>query len=317
MIKIILLLLGFGVLVLFGFALYVIIKPYFLVTDTFTLFTGGNGSGKSFWSVNQAVIELRKARFDVFIKNINPWRRLVKKKPKIARPVLFSTIPVRISLREYSRPLDFNPFVLYEKIPEKCIVFIDEVNLFLSQMDFKLESEEQVNEFFTLFRHQTKGGTCGGKIICNTQNINKVHWCIRYSANRSYNLCEFRKPIFGLPILAWVKCRHVSIGDDIKTVEDTDVDEGRHNLFAFFPLFRRYDTHCYSDRYNTLPTFDRPPYKCMKRNSLVKIDKNKKYDKRINEIDDLTGGGVGSEHVKPTPKKMWRKAQTNPCQGSK
>jgi hypothetical protein len=40
----------------------------------------------------------------------------------------------------------------------------------------------------------------------------------------------------------------------------------------------------------------------MKRNSLVKIDKNKKYEKRINEIDDLSSGGVGSEHDKPTPK---------------
>lgn len=292
----------FILIVLFVLAAWVIIQPYTMIIDTIIIITGGNGSGKSFFSINQiAITQLRKKRLEVFFKNINPIRRLIKKQPKIPRPVMISNIPIRISLREMSMPLEFNPFVLQERFPEKCVVVIDEINLFLSQMDYKIESEEQLNESITLFRHQTKNGV----LIANTQNVNKTHWIFRYCANRSYNLCEFRKPILGLPILAWVKCRHISIGDDIKTVEEGNVEEGRRNLFCFFPIFRRYDTHCYSDRYNTLPLYYRKPYTKFKRNSVMRLDKKAKFPNLLNDTDEFNCGGAGSEQLnRPTTDKQ-------------
>ena len=300
MFKIILFIIGIFVFALFVLSMYVVIKPYALCVDTLCIFTGGNGSGKSFFSVHQSIVELRKLRLKVFLYNINPLR-IIKRKPRKNKPILISNIPIRISFREMSTPLDFNPFVLQERLPEKCVVFIDEINLFLSQMDYKVTSEELLNEAITLIRHQTKGG----KMIANTQNINKCHWVFRYCANRSYNLCEFKKPVLGLPILAWVKCRNISIGEDIKTVENENVEDGRRNLFAFFPLFRRYDTYVYSERYNPLPLYQRKSYTQLKRNSLMKLDVKKDYPVLIDNTDEFSCGGVRSEHVKPTLKKTF------------
>lgn len=302
MIKTLLFIIAIVAIVICILCIIAIAKPYTIRCDTFCLFTGGCGSGKSFFSVKIAICKLKLLRLKVFIDNINPYRRLILKKPKIPRPVLISSIPVRVSFREMSIPLDFNPFVLQERLPEKCVVFIDEINLFLSQMDYKIESEEQLNEAITLFRQQS----LGGYLICNTQNINKVHWVFRYCANRSYNLSEFRKPIFGLPILAWVKVRNIAIGDDIKTVEDGNLEDSARNLFCLFPLFRAYDTYCYSDRYKPLPLYKRDPYTKMKRNSVMHLDKSAKFPKLINDTDEFTCGGVGSEQVKPTTKKTYK-----------
>lgn len=297
MFKSIIIISGIVVGILGILAAIVIVKPYTEKIDTIALYTGGNGSGKSFFSCHRAIVELIKLRFEVFLKNINPVRRLIQKKPKIPKPILISSIPVRVSLFEMSTPLTFNPLVLQSRLPQKCVVFIDEVNLFLSQMDYRLESEEQLNEAITLFRHST----LGGKLILNTQNVNKIHYIFRYCANRSYNLCEFRKPILGLPILAWVKCRNVSIADDIKTVEEKDVNEGRRNLFCFFPFFRWYDTYCYSDRYNNLPYYQNKPYTKMKRNSLMKLDIKQKFPNLLDITEEFEdNGGVGSECSQPS-----------------
>lgn len=284
-----------ALIVLAAFILFVYLKPYFIHHDTITLFTGSLGCGKSFWTVKTAIVQLRKNRFKVFLKNINPIRRLIKKQPKIPKPPLLSTIPIRISLFEYSSPLDFNVFVLLERVPEYSVIVIDEINLFLSQMDYKIEAEEQINEFFTLYRHQTNG-----HIFMNTQNISKIHWIARYVTNRAYNLCEFRKPILGLPILAWVKCRNISISEDIKAVEQVDNEDGLRNMFAFFPLFRQYDSRCYSERYNSLPPYKLQYYKRLKRNSFIKVDKNKKYPKILSDTDEFSCGGERSEREKPT-----------------
>lgn len=303
----------FALLIVFAvlgvLSLIIVIKPYTEKIDCIALYTGGNGSGKSLFSCHQALVQLKKNRFKAFLSNINIINR-IKRKPFIKKPILLSNIPIKISPWEWSTPLTFNPFVMQEKLPEKCVCFIDEVNLFLSQMDFKVENEEQINTSITLFRHFTKGGY----LILNTQNVNKVHWIFRYCANRSYNLCEFRKPILGLPILAWVKCRHISIGDDIKTVEEQDVDEGRHNMFLFFPCFGLrwfswYDTYVYSDIVSPLPYVYRKPYKQYKRNSFMKFDLKHKYPTLIDTTDEyLSCGGAGSEQDKPTlPKKHWKR----------
>lgn len=301
MLKLLLYVALFIVIVLFVLAIIVIVKPYTIRHDTLTLFTGSLGCGKSFWTVQQAVVQLRKNRFNIFLKNINPIRRLIYKKPKIPRPIMLSTIPIRISLREMSSPLGIKQIVLQQRVPEGAVVVIDEFNLMLSQMDYKIESEELVNEFFTLYRHQT-----GGHIFINTQCIDKCHWIARYVVNRAYNLREFRKPIFGLPILAWVKVRNISIGDEIKTVENADDEkDGWRNLFSFFPIFRRYETRCYRDRYKGLPPYEFRQYAKLKRNSFVKIDKKAKFEKLIDEIDDFNCGGAGSEQLnRPTTEKQ-------------
>lgn len=303
MFKIILFIFAIIVIVVLALSLIVIIKPYTLRTDTITLFTGGCGSGKSFYSTKIALIELKKARFRTFIDNFNPIRRLIRKKPKIPRPHLYSSIPVRVSPWEMSRPLDFNPFVLQERFPQRCVVFIDEINLFLSQMDFKIACEDELNEAITLFRHNS----LGGRLIANTQSLNKVAWFFRYCSGNAYNLSQFRKPIFGLPILAWCKVRNVTITDDIKSVETGNAEDNSSNLFCFFPLRRSYDTYAYSERYNPLPMFERSPYTKMKRKSTMKFDTSRKYPVLVDNTDEYSGVGVGTEQPIPPDNKQQKK----------
>lgn len=273
MIDLIIFVLCFLALIGIGFALFIIIKPYFLQNDTIMLLTGGNGSGKTFTAVNQAIVQLRKNRFKAKIHNLSQIFKRKKNRHFIKKPMLYSNIPVRVGFREMSIALSDNVLLLQEKLPPLSVTLIDEINSVISQMSFKFKNEEILNEFCTFYRHITRGG----HLILTTQNVNKIHWCFRYCANTSYNLCQFHK--IGLPnkpILSWVKVRNISIGDDIKQVENGNVEEGRRTLFQFFPLIRRYDTYAFYPRYSDIPYQNTKQFKKLTRKKFLKVKLNDK-----------------------------------------
>lgn len=258
-----------------GFSLFIILKPYFLHNDTIMLFTGGNGSGKTFTAVNQAIIQLRKNRFERNIKNFSQIFKRKKNRKYLPKPLLYSNIPIRVGFREMSCKLTDDILLLQEKLPPLSVCLIDEINSVISQMAFKFKNEEILNEFVTFYRHIT----LGGHMILTTQNVNKIHWCFRYCANTSYNLCNFIK--IGLPnrpILSIVKVRNISIGDDIKQVENGNVEEGRRNLIQFFPLFKRYDTYAFYPRYENVKFIENVQYKKLNRKRFLKMKLNEKVE---------------------------------------
>lgn len=252
----------FLIIALIVFIVILILKPYIINYDTVISFTGGLGSGKSLISTQMAVKLLRKNRLKVFWNNVKNWRH---PKKKIARPVLYSSIPLRVSRKEWARVLTAEHLTLQAKLPEKCVVFIDEIDSFASQFDFKQPNIIQnFDEYCRFFRHYTKGGY----LVCNTQATDNLVLQIRRRMNTVFNLMHFKKWFF---VFYTVKVRNISISEEIKTVEQEDVEDNMSTLFGMLPIFcRRYDTYCYSGRYETVPIKQERVYKALKTNKVIK-----------------------------------------------
>ena len=93
------------------FILYLIVKPYIIKHDTVALYTGGLGSGKTLIAVTDCLRLLRRNRFKIWWYNI--WHKTKKEKP-----MLYSSIPIRISKKEMSIDLKTEHVTLTERLNE-------------------------------------------------------------------------------------------------------------------------------------------------------------------------------------------------------
>lgn len=262
----------FLIIAVVAFVLWLIFKPYVMNYDTVVSFTGGLGSGKSLISTQTAIKLLRKNRLKVFFHNIRHPRK------KIERPLLFSSIPLRVSRREWACALTQEHLTLESRLPEKCVVFIDEIDGYASQFDFKQANIIQnFDEFCRFFRHYTKGGY----LVCNTQATDNLVLQIRRRMNTVYNLMHFKKWFW---LFYTVKVRNISISEEIKTIEEENVEDNMQTLFGMLPIFcRRYDTYCYSERYSTVPRAQNKRYKRLKTNAYIKCPTEKRFAHTTNE----------------------------------
>ena len=221
------------------FVLWRIFTSYRLNTyDTVVAFTGGLGSGKSFLSVDIAIKLLKRKRREVWLKNL-----FNKKGEKLPRPLLYTSIPVSISKKENAVILTEKHLLLQEKLVPRSLCFIDEIGSFCSQFDFKAKNADVFDEFVRFFRHYTKNGY----IVCNDQCSENIVLQVRRRLNTVYNLTGFRK-WFGF--IYTVKVRNISVSEEIKTIEEQDTEDNMTTLIGFLPWRKRYDTHCYSPRYD-------------------------------------------------------------------
>ncbi|MBQ7412275.1 MAG: hypothetical protein IJW10_05175 [Clostridia bacterium] len=252
----------FIIIICIAVAFY-IIKPYVMHYDTVLSYTGGLGSGKSLISTQMAVRLLRKNRWKVFFHNLR------HPKHKIAKPVLYSSIPLRISKKEWVYKLTPEHLTLQAKLPEKCVIFIDEIDSYASQFDFKLPNIiTNFDEFCRFYRHYTKGGY----LVCNTQATDNLVLQIRRRMNTVYNLMHFKKWFF---VFYTVKVRNISISEEIKTIETEDVEDNMSTLIGVLPIFcKRYDTYCYSGRYETVPEAENICYNRLKTNKVIKCPRD-------------------------------------------
>lgn len=232
-----------GILIAIAVIAFVLwlVKPYIIHYDTIQCYTGGLGSGKSLKSVQQARKLLRKNRRKVALHN------LLHPLDKWEKPLLYSSIPLRISKKEYAEVLTAGHLLLWERITPRSVVFIDEIGAFANQFDFKNPLVlKNFNEAIRLFRHYTRGGY----IVCNDQCSENIVLEIRRRINVVYNLMHFKKFL----CFYWVKCRNISISEEIKTVEEGNTEDNMRTLVGIInPFFRSYDTHCYAGRYTTVP----------------------------------------------------------------
>lgn len=237
----------------------IIVKPYFIHYDTLVAFTGGLGSGKSFMSVKMAIKLLKKNRFKVKLHNVLHPK---KKRPK---PLLYSSIPLRISRREYAEVLTAEHLLLREAVVPKSVVFIDEIGAFANQFEFKNPLViRNFNEFVRLFRHYTRGGY----LVCNDQCSENIVLEVRRRINTVFNLMHFKKFL----CFCWVKCRNISVSEEIKTVEEGNTEDNMRTLYGVIPLFmRHYDTHCYAGRYSSVPAAVAERWKVLHTNRLLSL----------------------------------------------
>lgn len=240
------------VLVIFAF------KTYNRKYDTVIAYTGGLGSGKSMLSTETAVKLLRRNRAKVTRYN------LLHPKSKKEKPLLYSNIPIRISGKEWAQVLTADHLLLRAKIVEKSVTYIDEVGSFANQFQFKARNMEIFDEFVRFYRHYTKGGY----LVVNDQCSENIVLQIRRRINTVFNLMHF-KAWFG--IFYTVRCRNMSVSEEIKTVETQNTEDNTRLIFGFLQPRWRYDTWCYSERYATVPESDREVHTTLKTNRVLRL----------------------------------------------
>ena len=207
--------------------------------DTVLAFTGGLGSGKTFLSVQQARRLLLKKRFKVWLHNFFHPK---DKKPK---PLLYSSIPVRVSKDEMAVKLTADHLLLQRRIVLNSVVFIDEVGGFCSQFDYRANNSAIFDEFVRFFRHYVQG-----YLIVNDQCSENIVLQVRRRLNTVYNLMGFRT---FLGLIYWLRVRNISVSEEIKTIEEQNTEDNMKLLIGLLPRFRAYDTHCYYCRYVGVP----------------------------------------------------------------
>lgn len=272
-----------GVFIVFAIVaavvLFIIVKPYFVKYDTICAYTGGLGSGKSFLSSLTAVRLLRKNRLRTKLYNL--FRRKSERLPK---PMLYSSIPIRISRNEMSEVLTADMLTLQSGIVKGSVVYIDEVDVFANQFSFGNEniiecaSKKQLqdkrngtddydsglfDEFMRLFRHLWSSPACESRMVVNTQATSNITTIIRRRMNTVFVLSRFRVwkfPLLNhLPLIGWlfkiytVECRNITITDEITNTNDGNTEDNMRIVFGFVPRNRLYDTHCYKHRADTIP----------------------------------------------------------------
>ena len=264
------------------------LRLYRLRFDTVIAFTGGLGSGKTFLSVKYAVKLLRKQRFRVKVHNF------FHRKDKREEPMLYSNIPIRISGKENAVKLEPEHLLLTRKIVPRSVVLIDEVGSFASQFDFNLPNVlDNFNEFVRLFRHYT----LGGYLIVNDQCSENIVLQIRRRINTVFNLMNFRKH-FGL--VHSVRVRNISVSEEIKTIEEEDTEDNTTLLLGFMPLFKRYDTYCYIEKYNPVPKAAESRFVRLKRNRLLDVPKARVKKLTTNEEPPEQGGAEAPGTAEPS-----------------
>ena len=201
------------------------------------------------------------------------------------RPMMYSSIPLRCGRKEYAYILTEQHLLLQARIVPRSIVVLDELDGFCNQFEFdglnvirKAVKGQQINwdkegaafdEYMRLFRHYTQGGY----LVCNTQCSENAVVQIRRRINTALNLFHFKT--WGIPILApnliyTVRCRNISISEEIKTVEESNKEDNMRLIIGIMPFYRRYDTYVYSERYKTVPYVTEKPWGSLKSNRLLR-----------------------------------------------
>lgn len=249
-------------------------KFYSIKYDTVIAFTGGLGSGKSFLSVSMAKKLLRKNRNKVKWHNrFEHLKKFFNRKRTLniwEKPMLYTSIPVRISKKEWSIKLTYNQLLMVDRIVPRSVTFIDEVGSWASQFEYNNKNIlETFDEFVRLYRHYT----LGGYLVINDQCSENIVLQIRRRVNTVNNLMCFK---VWFKLFYTVKVRHISISEEIKTIEETNTEDNMSTLFGLMPLFRKsYDTYCYSPRYDTVTLYDNNVYDQYKKLTLLKVPKYK------------------------------------------
>lgn len=236
----------------------VLFKTYNRKYDTVIAYTGGLGSGKSMLSTETAIQLLRRNRRKIWRYNI------FHPKDKKQRPLLYSNIPIRISKKEWAEVLTAEHLLLRARIREKSVVYIDEVGSFANQFQFRDQNIQIFDEFIRFFRHYTKGGY----LVVNDQCSENIVLQIRRRINTVFNLMHFKPRLW---LFYTVRCRNMSISEEIKTVEQQNTEDNAKVVFGFLQPKWRYDTWCYSERYNSVPDVPLNPHVALKTNRLLRL----------------------------------------------
>lgn len=278
--------------------------------EVITAYTGGLGSGKTFFSVNRAL--------SLYGKNYRKWKRARKWhlfkckfnkklgafKYEDEPPRLYSSIPIRIGYEKIKVPGKFfkkrvpyfsweltkEHLLLQERLNYGSVVLIDEIGSFASQFDYNQKNVIEVfDEFVRFFRHYVSNVDLKiqSYMVVNDQCSENINLVIRRRLNIINNLSNFYL-ILGF-MCFWFE-RKICISEEIKTIDvkqaetEADTQDNSNFKFCFYFGGKHYDSYCYHGRYLKLPkTYDKL-YLDLKKNDLLKCPRDKEmlYTQKTN-----------------------------------
>lgn len=263
--------------------LYKVLKPYFIKYDTTLCITGGLGSGKTLTAVKTSIVLIRRMRitkyyiYNAWWKMVNYFRhknnvrkkkhnekvyekyddpkqiqkhlrKLKKKHPLRAKPMLYSNLPIHFKThlfgrkKEWSIKLDAKQTTLLKNMREYSVVLIDELPQFVNQFNWNEELvQKNVNEWITYFRHYI-----GGYFITTAQSVDDVVVQIRRKLNQAVWCYDFKKWLFGL--FYTIRMCDIMLSDQVGTMSTTMLEENTKLHFGLFPPRKTYATRCYKNR---------------------------------------------------------------------
>lgn len=240
-----------------------VLKPYLKPHDTVELWVGTNGSGKTLNGVKSVLKCWKRNTLKVKLHN------LLRLRSKKQLPIILSNITIKYKGKIISYELTENHLLGVERLPEKCVVFIDEVSLWLSQMDYKNKNIDVCDDMATLFRHYTKGGY----LIMTTQDINKCAFPYRYCTGSAFVLSDFKKHWWALFLVGSSSVRRISINGDIQAIEINQKEDNEERIYC--ALTKHYDTYAYSCRYDNVPQGNYIKHTGMKVQKILRCPKDR------------------------------------------
>ena len=240
-------------LILIGIALYFLWKIFHwrIHEDTIVCYTGGVGAGKSYMSA----VTVRRA----YKQQLKQWKYMRHLPGYEEPPLVYSSIPYQYAPGKWATKLVEEHLLLQRRIRPLSVVYIDEIDVFANQFQYNNpcivntkggKEGGNFDEFCRLFRHYT----LGGRMVCNAQALDNLNLTIRRRLNVEVNLCGIRisewKPLFTYYKVAFRhRTGNIEVADSKKDIiDDYTIQRG-----LIFPVFRMYDTYCYSRRYERVP----------------------------------------------------------------
>jgi len=256
---------------------YIIFKPYFIKYNSTICLTGEMGAGKTYLAVDKAVKAYKGRLWRVklsnwFTKQLNKIikhhnKKVVRKaiKPKFkghtwnerkyqALPRLLSNIPICIKRGKHevwSNVIE-KEMLTFEylqkeivKLPEGSVLLIDELPQLVDQFNWDLEKvQNNLNEFITFVRHYFNG-----LLVITAQSIDQVVKPIRQKMNTFYYLSNWRKFLFFFYRVDVIQFMSTEL---VNNFSEGFVEDNMKTTYGILHR-RRYDSRCYSARYEDLP----------------------------------------------------------------
>lgn len=222
--------------------------------DTIVCYTGGVGAGKS-WTSS---ISVRRA----YRKQLKKWKSHKHLPGYELPPLVYSSIPYQYGRGKWATKLTEEHLLLQRRIRPLSVVFIDEIDVFANQFQYNNpciinskggRRDGNFDEFCRLFRHYTRGG----RLICNSQNLENLNLTIRRRINVEINLTRCFVDSYA-PVFTYysVKFRHRTGNVEVSTDKSDVLKDYETQRGLLLLPFKMYDTHCYSRRYERVPYKD-------------------------------------------------------------
>lgn len=231
------------VLFVIGILLFLIFRNIkILKLSSVNLFTGELGTGKSALSLNRALITYKCNLIKFTLIYIFDNSSYIFKNYELLKwedkPLFYSNIPL---LNTQYCELTKNILLRKVRIPNKSVIFIDEISLVVDNMDFKdQEINYNLKMFIKLFRHYSHGGS----LFINTQNIQDNHYIIKRVINKYFYIHSKIR----LPFISILKVREFLYSEDNSNINtiNTDLETDLKTVIIFNKIFKKYDSICYS-----------------------------------------------------------------------